>query len=474
MSISTSSQSPDAEINSEPGDGITTAQAPDAVVPKAKEHKQKTAEEIAAKRAELAFSRSKNTKKVAAAAKPEVPKSEPVYRALKKKPTVEFVDSASKIPSALWRDFFPETIEGRFWYTALEQSKLESQFQFLYALVKEGPDIIAIAPAFVMNVPMELVVPEPVAKLLKFVEPVLPSLSYQRTLFVGSVCADEGTIGIKSGIALSDIVVPLQKAVEKKARSLKAPMIVWKDFPDTVAQHFQPLLTAANAFTLVSFPGTAISLTGNSIDDYFASLKSSRRYNLKKKLKKSRQAVQIVSSVLQNPDEQTLVDIFALFWQTYEKGKTKFELLNLDFFGLMGNCDKAWFILLREEKAEKLLAFMLCFKLGDKVINKFIGIDYNSPPDWFLYFRLWEAAVQWAVAQGATELQSGQTGYRAKIEVGNTLLPLTNYCKHTNPLVNLIYKKVATSVNWSTLDEDLADFLKAHPDTDLDASPSTR
>ncbi|MDR3616845.1 MAG: GNAT family N-acetyltransferase [Candidatus Obscuribacterales bacterium] len=471
MSISTSSQSSDAEISSDLGAEITS-QAPDTVAPKAKEHKQKTAEEIAAKRAELAFSRAKNAKKVAAAAKPDLPKPAPVYRALTRKPTVEWVNSASKIPSALWRDFFPETVEGRFWYVALEQSKLESQFQFHYALVKEGPDIIAIAPAFVMNVPMELVVPEPVAKLLKSVKPILPSLSYQRTLFVGSVCADEGTIGVKPGIALSDIVVPLQKAVEKKARSLKAPMIVWKDFPESVAPHLQPLLTIANAFTLVSFPGTAVTLTGNSIDDYFASLKSSRRYNLKKKLKKSKQTAQIVSSIIQNPDEQTLVDIFALFWQTYEKGKTKFEVLNLDFFHLMAACDKAWFILLREDRTEKLLAFMLCFKLGDKVINKFIGIDYTTPPDWFLYFRLWEAAVQWVAAQGVTELQSGQTGYRAKIEVGNTLLPLTNYCKHTNPLVNLIYRKVAQSVNWSTLDEDLASFLKAHPDTDSDTAPA--
>jgi uncharacterized protein len=473
MSISTSSQPSDPNISLDIDPDGSTSQAPDTVAPKAKEHKQKTPEEIAAKRSELAFSRSKNAKKNAAAAKVDEPKAAPVYRALTKKPTVEWVDSASKIPSALWRDYFPETVEGRFWYAALEQSKLESQFQFLYALVKEGPDIIAIAPAFVMNVPMELVVPETVAKLLKVVEPVLPSLSYQRTLFVGSVCADEGTIGIKSGIALSDIVVPLQKAVEKKARSLKAPMIVWKDFPEGVAHHLQPLLTTANAFTLVSFPGTAVALTGNSIDDYFASLKSSRRYNLKKKLKKSKQSTQIVSSILQNPDEQALVDIFALFWQTYEKGKTKFEVLNLDFFRLMAACDKAWFILLREEKSEKLLAFMLCFKLGDKVINKFIGIDYTTPADWFLYFRLWEAAVQWAAASGVTELQSGQTGYRAKLEVGNTLLPLTNYCKHTNPLVNLIYRKVAESVNWSTLDEDLANFLKAHPDADSDTAPAT-
>ena len=457
MSTSSSNPPTDADINSSIPADIKTNRAPDTVASKNK-----------------AFSKSKNAKKVAENKIPEEPKVEPVYRPLTKKLSVEFVDSATKVPNALWKEYFPETIEGRFWYVALEQSKLESQFQFVYALVKEGPDIIAIAPAFLFDVPMELVVPETVAKLIKVVEPVLPSLKYQRTLFVGSVCADEGTIGVKSDVALRDIVTALQKAVEKKARLLKAPMIVWKDFPDEVSQHLQPLLTESNAFKLVSYPGTAIKLTGSTLDDYFASLKSSRRYNLKKKLKKSGQAVNIVSSILQKPDEDTLHEIFALFWQTYEKGKTKFEVLNIDFFRLMAECDKAWFILLRDDNSKKMLAFMLCFKLGDKVINKFIGIDYTTPPEFFLYFRLWEVVVEWSASIGVRELQSGQTGYRAKVEVGNDLLPLTNYCKHTNPLVNLIYRKVAATVNWSTLDEDLSAFLKAHPESDANSTEAIK
>jgi len=79
---------------------------------------------------------------------------------------------------------------------------------------------------------------------------------------------------------------------------------------------------------------------------------------------------------------------------------------------------------------------------------------------------LWEVALNWVISQKAVEFQSGQTGYRAKIEIGNELVPLTNYCKHTNPIMNLIYAKVASNVSWTTLDADLADHLKAHPDAE--------
>src|SRR2546426_6524221 len=40
-------------------------------------------------------------------------------------------------------------------------------------------------------------------------------------------------------------------------------------------------------------------------------------------------------TVLQRPDPLLLDEIFALFWQTYQKGKTKFELLTPRFFQLI-------------------------------------------------------------------------------------------------------------------------------------------
>ena len=75
---------------------------------------------------------------------------------------------------------------------------------------------------------------------------------------------------------------------------------------------------------------------------------------------------------------------------------------------------------------------------------------------WFLYFRLVEQAIIWASAVGATDFQSGQTGYRAKLDLEHRLVPLNNYCQHRHPWLHRLFATVATRITWATLDDDLA------------------
>src|SRR5262249_49228977 len=151
-------------------------------------------------------------------------------------------------------------------------------------------------------------------------------------------------------------------------------------------------------FPVVSFPGTIVDLAGSK-EAYFGALKGSRRHQLRKKIRRSAAAVNLRADAVQRPDQRTLDAVFALFWQTYEKATTKFERLNRRFFELIAAQPPSHFVLLRAR--DELVAFMLCFDLGAKVINKFIGIDYRRPQEWLLYFRLWDAAVDWALARGA-------------------------------------------------------------------------
>ena len=106
---------------------------------------------------------------------------------------------------------------------------------------------------------------------------------------------------------------------------------------------------------------------------------------------------------------------------------------------------------------------MLCFQLGDRAINKFIGLDYNLGKDWLLYFRLWEQAVIWALSVGATEFQSGQTGYRAKLDVGHGLVPLDNFCRHQNFVIHRLFALIARTIRWGSFDDDLKNYLAAYP-----------
>jgi hypothetical protein len=375
--------------------------------------------------------------------------------------------SHSAIPENIWRECFSEDLEGKFWYQTLEESALEKQFQFFYAVVQTDKPI-AIAPCFLMDVPMELLVPDNLISVFRALGAVVREFKSQRTFFIGSPCADEGTVAISEGYELSDILDALHKAVDAKAKSLKAPMIVWKDFPEHFWTALSKLCKNHGFFQIESFPGATVELTkGADVETYYQQLKASRRQKIKKKLRVSEAAVKLDSEVLQAPDVSLQEEILPLFWQTYEKGKTKFEKLTPQFFSKIAEAKEAWFILLREHETQALVAFMLCFKLKNIVINKFIGLDYKRPSDWFLYFRLWHEAIKFCVSQKVGELQSGQTGYSAKIELGHKLVPLKNFCRHSNFILNRIYAEVAKTVSWATLDEDLAVYVKKYPSEEV-------
>jgi uncharacterized protein len=375
---------------------------------------------------------------------------------------IQWLNSVEEIPADLWQKTFPPDREGRWWYSVMERSKLEDQFEFLYGLLLENDEPIGIVPAFVNNVPIELVAPDAIAAALRVMSKFIPACGYQRTLFIGSPCADEGTIGLVPEITLSHVVKPIHQAVLERAKELKAPMIVWKDFPQLTQLALDTLCENSPVFKIPSYPGTILHFKEASLQSYLKGLKSSHRSKLLKKLKRSKEQFSFDTAVIQNPDKQTLNEIFALFWQTYERGKTKFERLNKEFFSLIAQEKESYFVILRHPDQGNIVAFMLCFLVGNKVINKFIGLDYNIARESSLYFRLWEAAIEWTTSRGIKIFQSGQTGYSFKLETGNTLEPLFNYCQNRNPLINTIFAQVARTISWASLDEDLAIYLKAH------------
>ncbi len=382
---------------------------------------------------------------------------------------VRFVDDCDAIPAALWEATFQPPREGVWWYRTLQQSGLEEQFRFFYAVLEQTqedgqPQPVGIAPCFIADIPLETVVPPQLTPILALLGRVFPSLLYQRTLLVGSPCADEGWVGLLPGIDRAAAVLAIHDAIQGEAKKQRAPMITWKDCPVETKRAMDYLLRQRGLFNLYSYPSTLMTFQGSDKDAYFAQLKGSRRHQLKKKLRTSAQLCDLSVEVVQHPSDALMTEIFALFYQTFTTSDVQFERLNRRFFDLMGQLPLSHFLLLRERQSGDLVAFMLCLTVGDLVINKYIGLDYSRPREWLLYFRLWDAVVDWALARGASGVQSGQTCYAPKIEQGHDIIPLYHYCRHTNPLMHWIYKKVAATITWHNIDDGLARFLTAHPE----------
>ena len=99
-----------------------------------------------------------------------------------------------------------------------------------------------------------------------------------------------------------------------------------------------------------------------------------------------------------------------------------------------------------------MVAFMLFFDMGERLINMYIGMDYGRPKQWMLLFRLWEAAVDVALSRGFSSIVSGRSSYEAKIQIGHKLVPLNNYCRHRNIFLHNIYRIFAHTIHWASMD----------------------
>ncbi|MEQ1694428.1 MAG: GNAT family N-acetyltransferase [Hyphomicrobiaceae bacterium] len=375
--------------------------------------------------------------------------------------TVRWFSSAGDFPHALWAACFPPPLEGLWWYRAFERAGVEDQFTFAYAGIERDGVLVGIAPCFQMDLSLEIVLPDAIAPVVAWVGRMVPALRYQRTWFIGSPCSEEGTIGLIPDVGLAEVVPALAAAVEIKAAAARAHMIVWKDMPEKAAAIFERHKALSSFFKVPSFPGTEIHDVAGSFEGYLASLPSSHRYHLKKKLKKSRALLDLDCKAIQSPDAAAMTEIWRLFMQTYDRATTRFERLTPAFFDGLATAESTHFIMLRRKSDSTLVAFMLCYAEPGFATNKFIGIDYELGTDVFLYFRLFEEFVVWATANGATSLRSGQTGYRAKFDLGHEPAPLNNFAKNRNWLMNKISAVVAKSITWSTLDADLKTYVDA-------------
>ena len=379
--------------------------------------------------------------------------------------SIDWKTTSAELPPELWAACFPAEREGLWWHQTFERAGLNDQFKFLYGVIRHGSEAVGIAPAFVFDVPLELSVPPLLAKLIRLADHgPLKRLTSQRTLFLGSVAAEEGVVGLLPHHRLEDVVAVLHAAALKQAATERAGMLVWKDFAADDAPALDRLVSPRGCFKIPSYPGTTVPLLPGGFAAHLASLKSSRRNKIKKKFRLAREQGELEVATVQHPSAAVIAEIFPLFMQTYAKGATKFERLNEAWFRQVARHDESQFLILREAGG-RAVAFMLCFKVGRRVINKFIGIDYVfDAGKRFLYFQLFAAAYDWAATTGAQVFLSGQTGYSAKLELGHTLVPLHNYCHHRSYLLHRLFSAITSRVNWESLDPDLKAHLAAHHD----------
>jgi predicted N-acyltransferase len=316
---------------------------------------------------------------------------------------------------------------------------LGNNFEHHYLVVEDRAGAVrAIQPVFFVQ--QNLV--EGVPALRKAVEKIrqhFPRFLTMRLLMVGNA-AGEGHLSVCAPGDEEWVANALYQVLEIYGRQSKASLIVFKDFPATYRDVLWKF--AANDYTRVpSMPMTELSLDYRDFDHYVSTLGASTRKDLRRKFRRIAAAapisVEIVTDLTPHIDE-----VYPFYLQVHERSPMKFERLTKEYLSELGRRmpDRVRFFIWRQNG--KAIAFSVALVHDGTIYDDYLGLDYRVALDLHLYFYTLRDILAWSLQQGLKRYRSSPLNYQPKLHLGCDLYPLDLYVRHTNPVLNKIFRPI--------------------------------
>jgi hypothetical protein len=274
-------------------------------------------------------------------------------------------------------------------------------------------------------------------------------LSTPRTLFAGSTVSEY----LPLSCAEAATTLPRQ-LLEQYKRNFA--LIIIKDIPA-----HSPLLSAADnrvADTLtaearaagyVLLQGQALAympIDFGSIDAWLARFSAKHRYDLRRKLGLRRElSVErwpLGAAPLQ--DAARRAELYALYQQVYAHSETHFDQHRARFFdALFSDATQSGFLFVFRAQ-QRIIGWKLCYVLGDKLIDKYVGFAYPEARRYGLFFVSWFECIDYALRHGLKYYVSGWTDAEVKAYLGARFTMTRHAVYLRNPLLRLGLRRLGS------------------------------
>ena len=284
-----------------------------------------------------------------------------------------------------------------------------------------------------------------------------PRFLTMRLLMVGNV-AGEGHLScdVNDEPWMADA---LREVLPLFARRSKASLIVFKDFPATYRTALASL-TRGDFTRVPSMPMTELPLAYRDFDHYVSTLGASTRKDLRRKFRRIANVDPITVDVV--TDLAPYVDeVYPFYLQVHERSPMKFERLTKEYLSELGQRmpDRVRFFIWRQNG--KAIAFSVALVHDGTIYDDYLGLDYRVALDLHLYFYTLRDILSWSIAQGLKRYRSSPLNYQPKLHLGCDLYPLDLYVRHTNPVLNKIFRPIVKLLEPTRHDPVLQRFRNA-------------
>jgi hypothetical protein len=368
--------------------------------------------------------------------------------------SVDVVSRFEATQCSHWATAFGSQAKDHRYYEIVEDT-VHKEFDYRYFIVRDRDgETCAIQPFFLHDLDLLVGAKPLIGWLTSFIRRIWPRFMRARSLMVGCA-AGEGHLDGRDEFTRRSSARRLASAIVKESRSLKAGLIVLKEFP----AKYRPTLQCfvQKGFTRIpSLPNVRLNIDYSSFDEYMTrALSSDARRKLRKKLA-TEEAPAIELSIVDDVTPM-IDDIYPLYLQVYHRSKLHFEKLTKEFFCGLGTrmAGKVRFIW---RQNGKIVAFGSCILQEDTIHAEYLGLDYDVALELHLYYYTFRDLIRWGIAGGYKWFHSGSLNYDPKLHLRYRLDPIDLYVRHTSRICNAVFGRVLLWLEPTRYDKTLKKF----------------
>ncbi len=333
-----------------------------------------------------------------------------------------------------WNRLFPGEIEDWSYYRATERANLHG-FQWLYFGVRVNGELRAAAPAFITDYRLDTTLDGTLRRVVAALARAVPALLRPRMLALGSPVAETCHAGFAPDANPAErrrLFECILDACEKQAALHRAQLFAVKDAGDALAMLWDDTLRARGMRRQPGLATATLRLPYASVEEYLASLGRATRKDLRRKLR-AREELRVEwrrdLDSLREPAMRLYRDTLARADMALEELTPQFFDQVLAELGDRAHCVCYW-------RGDALVAFNLVLCDGQRLIDKYIGMDYACARELNLYYVSWMENVRYAIEHGIGIYQSGQGLPGEKLRMGSTLAANDLWYRHRNRFID--------------------------------------
>jgi len=157
-----------------------------------------------------------------------------------------------------------------------------------------------------------------------------------------------------------------------------------------------------------------------STDAYLARLSSSRRKDIRRKLR-ARDGLEIVEIATGDAffaDAAVREEFYARYLEVYRQSEIHFDLLTREFFDAVLQDASLGGTVFVYRHAGRMIGWNLCFVVGETLVDKYVGFAYPEARAHNLYFVSWMHNLDFALRRGLACYVAGWTDPEIKSYLG--------------------------------------------------------